>query len=80
MGQRTGIDNDAVGRLARLLDPIDQLAFMVGLAELDRQVESLAPREAALFEIGQRIITISRRLAHAEQIEIGAVQDKDGWQ
>ena len=40
VGQRAGIQNDAVGRLARLMDPIDELTLMVGLAELDRQVES----------------------------------------
>ncbi len=80
MGQRAGVDDDAVGRLARLMDPIDELAFVVGLAEIDRQIERRGARQAALLDIGQRIIAIGRRLAHPKQVQIGAIQDKDGRQ
>ena len=76
MGQRAGVEDDAVGRLARLLDPVDELAFVVGLAEIDRQVERLRARQAALLDIGQRVIAIGRRLAHAEQVQIGSVKIK----
>ena len=80
MRQRAGIEDDAVGQLARLLDPIDQLPLVVRLAELDRQIERVAPRDAALFEIGQRVVPVGRRLAHPEQVQIGAVQNKNGRQ
>src|SRR5689334_7973128 len=32
-----GVEDNAVGILTSLLDPVDQLAFVVGLAEIDRQ-------------------------------------------
>ena len=31
--------DDAIRRLARLMDPIDELAFVIGLTELDRKVK-----------------------------------------
>ena len=78
MGQRAGIQNDAVGRFTRLLDPVDQLAFVIGLAKIDLQVERGRAREAARFDIGQGVMAVDRRLAHPEQVQIGAVEHKDG--
>ena len=48
MGESAGVEDDAVGGLARLVDPIDQLALVVGLAEIDRQVERRGAGLAAL--------------------------------
>ena len=42
VGVGAGVDDDAVRLLARLLDPVDELAFGVGLAEIDRQAQGLA--------------------------------------
>ncbi len=68
VGQRAGVQDDAVSRLARLVNPVDELALVVGLAEIDRQIERRSPRQATLLEIGQGVVAIGRRLAHSEQI------------
>src|SRR5712675_141259 len=80
MGQRPGIQNDPLGRFARLLDPVDELAFMIGLPKFDLEVERSSPCEAALLNIRQRVMSVNRWIAHPEQIEIGAVQDVDARQ
>jgi hypothetical protein len=78
MGQRAGVQNDAVGRFTRLLDPVDQLAFVIGLAKINLQVEGGRAREAARFDIGQGVMAVYRRLANPEQVQIGAVEHEDG--
>src|SRR6267378_3020797 len=80
MGQRPGIQNDPLGRFARLLDPVDELTFMIGLPKIDLEVERSSPREAALLDIRQRVMPVNRWVAHPEQVQIWAVQDKDGRQ
>src|ERR1700752_3766219 len=80
MGQRTRVQNDAVGRFARLLDPVDQLPFMIGLPEIDLEAECSGPGGAALLDIAERVLPVYRRLADPEQIKIGAVQDEDNGQ
>src|SRR5580700_1170731 len=80
MSQRAGVENDPVGRLARLLNPVDELAFVVGLAEVDCQIERPSPRQAALLDIGQRIVPVGRWLAHPEQVQVRAVKNEDSRQ
>src|SRR5712671_3393915 len=80
MGQRPGIQNEPLGRFARLLDPVDELTFMIGLPKIDLEVERSSPREAALLDIRQRVMPVNRWVAHPEQVQIWAVQDKDGRQ
>ena len=43
VGVGAGVEDDAVGLLARLLDPVDQLALRVGLAEVDGRGPAPAP-------------------------------------
>src|SRR6185312_17479546 len=78
--QSAGVENDPIRSLARLLDPVDELALVIGLAEIDGEVERRGPRDAALLDIGQRIVAVSRRFPHAEQVEVRAVKYKDGRQ
>ncbi len=40
--------------------------------------ERLGTHQAALFDIGERVVAIGGRLAHTEQIKIGAIQNVDG--
>ena len=80
MGQCACIQNDPVGRFARLLDPVDELAFMIGLPELDLQVERGGARGATLLDVAERVMPVYRRVTDPEQVQIGAVQDKDGRQ
>src|SRR5271166_7200487 len=52
VGQRPRIENDSVGRFARLLDPVDELALVIGLPELDLEVEGCGAGQAPLLDIG----------------------------
>ena len=45
--------------------------------ELDRKPEFLAGATAVHLDIGKRLTAVDLRLALAEQVEIGAVQDHD---
>ena len=73
-----GINDDTLCRLCRLLDPIDEDALLIGLAKIYRQAQFLAGGDAIALNIGQALCAIDARLASAEHIEIGAVEDEDG--
>jgi hypothetical protein len=79
-GVRVGarIDDDRVRLVARLLDPVDELAFVVGLAELDRQAQSGAGLPTVGLDVGQRVSPIDGGFALAQHIQVRAVQDIDG--
>ena len=69
------------GRLvAGLLDPVDQLALVVGLAEVDLEPERLAGLPAVLLDVVERLAAIDPGLALAEHIEVGTVEDEDRFQ
>src|SRR5439155_3284082 len=61
------------------VDQIDDLGLVVRLAELDREL--VAPRglAAELLHVLERRAAIGLRLARAEEIEVGAVEDVDGF-
>lgn len=59
---------------AGFLDPVDKLAFMIGLAENKAAGPGLPGQ--ARFNIGQRLPAIDFRLARAQEVEIGAAKDK----
>jgi hypothetical protein len=72
-----GVDHDACGLLARLLDPGDQLALVVRLAKVDRKPERAGPRLAPAANVGERLVAVDGGLTGAEQVEVGSVQDVD---
>ncbi|MNE46003.1 hypothetical protein D3C80_1403220 [compost metagenome] len=73
MGEGGGIDHQGAGFMARLMDPVDQLAFVIRLAEHDARVAGggLAQR----LDVGQGLVAIDVRLPNPEKVQIGAVQD-----
>src|SRR5665647_2322761 len=75
-----GIEHDA-GRLfgMRFLDPVDQLAFLVRLPEYHLEAEALGGGAAQLFNVGERGAAVFFRLARAEHVQIGSVEDVDGF-
>src|SRR5277367_487710 len=77
MGEGGGIDDDAGGALASAMNPVDDLVFAIALMKLDRKPKLTADTAAVRFDVGQRLAAIDLRLAHAEQVEIRAVQDHD---
>src|SRR5581483_11404190 len=77
VGQRAGVEDDAVRGVARLVNPVDELAFVIGLAALDRQVERAGAGEAALLDIGERVVSVGCWLGHPEQVDVRAVEHKN---
>ena len=77
VGEGGGIDDDAGGALAGAVNPVDDLVFAIALMKLDRKPKFAADAAAVRFDVGQRLAAVDLRLALAEQIEIGAVQDND---
>lgn len=61
----------------RLVDSLDQLAFMVRLKTLNGRAQLAAQCLQVRVDLGQRRRAVLRRVALAEHIEIDAVQDKN---
>ena len=60
-----------------LLRAIDDRAFVIALEAVELQAEFLRLRLQAGFDVGQRGRTVDVRLARAEQVQVGAVDDED---
>src|SRR5262245_42700033 len=71
-----GVDNDSVCGAARLLDEIDERALVVGLMEGDRHAQPAGEVTASCLDRLKRGRAIDVRLAHAEQVEVGAVENE----
>ena len=71
------IDDDGGVAGARLLDPGDQFALVVGLAEIDLDAERIAPRAGLRLDVGQGLGTVDLRLARAQHVQVRSVQDQD---
>ena len=78
VGIGTGIDDDSGALAARLLNPVDQLAFVVGLPENDFQTVRFGALFDRILDIGKRLPAIDFRLAAANQIEVRPVEDVYG--
>ena len=63
----------------RFIDPIDDLAFVIGLAEDQRKTVSLGRSAAELFDVDKRRPPLYMRLAGAEQIEVWSVKDVNSF-
>ncbi|MNV67036.1 hypothetical protein D3C71_1598190 [compost metagenome] len=64
---------------AGLVNPVHQRAFVVALVKAQRKTMALARIGAQLFDIGQRGRAIHSGLARAQQVQVGAIQDKNGF-
>ncbi|ENN85991.1 hypothetical protein RHSP_16040 [Rhizobium freirei PRF 81] len=73
----TGVDGDAGGLVACLVHPVDQHAFVIALAEIDDKAQALAHGLAICLDILERLAAIDARLALAESVQIGSVEDKN---
>ena len=71
------VDDDTVDLSVRLLDFIDDAAFVVGLEDLDL-VKALRG-SGLLADLDQAVVVVAAidaRLANAEHVEVGAVDDE----
>jgi len=71
-----GVEDDGVEAAAGVLDPGDEFAFVIGLAEVDFGVEfgCAGPDEA--FDVRERVASVDFGLAGAEEIEVRSVQEE----
>ena len=71
------VDDDAVDLAVGLLDPIDDAALVVGLEDLDL-IKALRGT-GLLADLDQAVVVVAAvdaRLANAEHVEVGAVDDE----
>ncbi|MCY1464350.1 hypothetical protein D9M71_823640 [compost metagenome] len=73
----SGIDDDAADATPCLVDPVDHLAFMVGLLELDGQFQISSNFAATQLHIRQRFMTVYRRFPEAQHVQVRAVEDQN---
>src|SRR5262249_18552549 len=67
------------GVVAGLVDPLDQLAFVVGLPEIDRYAQLGAALAARGLDVTEGLASIDFGLAHAKHVEIWPVEHEHGW-
>jgi hypothetical protein len=77
MAETGGIDDDP-SRLPRLLNPVDHLVLTVGLAEFEGKAVAGGDLAARGLDVGQGLGSIDVRLALAQKIQVGPVQQIDG--
>lgn len=77
VGQRPGIDHDAIRPFARLLDGIDDLPFVVRLQDAGLRAQSSGFGLDPEIDLIEGLPAVQLRLPPAEQIEVGAVQDQN---
>src|SRR3954447_7310321 len=78
VGIGAGIQDDWRAGGARIMNPGDELAFVIGLAEDKLDAPLLADRSQAGLEIGERVAAINGGLARAEKVQVRAIEDEDG--
>src|SRR6266508_3808195 len=73
------VEHDAGGLLgAGFVDPVAQLALVVRLAKHHREAVALCRLAAEPLHVLQSRAAVGLRLARAEQIKVGAIEDVDG--
>jgi hypothetical protein len=76
VGVAARVDHDRVAARARALDRVDQPALVVRLRALDGDAARVAAPHQLGVDLGERGRPVDQRIARAEQVEVGAVQDQ----
>src|ERR687898_1327952 len=74
------IDDDADSLVGGFLYPVDEVALMVRLTEIDLEPKCRTCLLAIVCDRGKRLAAIDARLALAERVEVGTVQDENRFQ
>ncbi len=78
MRKSAGVDDDEVRSIgARQMNTIDQSTFVVGLEKSKLRAFALGYWSQLSFDIRQRAAAIDSRLARAQQVQIGSVQNEN---
>lgn len=78
-GMRIGarVQDDPLRGGAGLLDPVDQIALVVGLPQLDFEAKTSGDGAGPGLDVAKRRRAIDRRLPQAEQVQVRSVEDED---
>lgn len=68
------VDHDTGAAGAGAVDPVEQFAFVVGLAKFDFQPELFGTAATQRGDISQGFMAVGGELAGTEQVEVGAVE------
>src|SRR4051794_2752784 len=78
MRESAGVDDNPGGDDAVFVDRVDDFVFAVALAEVDLKAEFTREASALGFDIRQGLMPVDVRLALAEQVQVGSVQNENG--
>jgi len=62
-----------------LVNPVQQRALVVALVKAQRKAVARTGGSADLLDIGQRVRTVNGGLARTQQVQVGAIEDEDGF-
>ena len=74
-GVGSGVHDQGIGLGAGRLNQIDQNSLVIGLVKLERDAQPLCKFAAARLDRRQRGGPVNVGLTHAQEIEIGPVED-----
>ena len=78
VGERRGVDQDEPDALAlRGMEAVDDLALVVALEGGQREPRGLRPAGEPVVDVRERLVPVDRRLAGAEQVEVGPLEHQD---
>src|ERR1700752_3909397 len=69
------IDQNSLAFFPGILNPVNQLTFVIALQKLDFQAMLRPEIAARLFDLGQRRLPVNLRLTSTKQIQIRTIQD-----
>ena len=72
-----GVEDQGVELVLGLLNPADQLPFIISLSEIDRYSSRLSSLPHASFNLLQAIGAVDVRFALTEEIEVGSIEKQD---
>jgi len=77
VGEGGGVEDDGLELVAGLLDPINQNAFVVRLAEIDGDISGCGLGSDPGFDVRQGEVAVDARFAGAEEIQVRTVEEED---
>ena len=77
VGGRAGVEDDRLAGPASLLDPGDELAFVVALRATQRNAMCTGENVESSLDLGERLGAVGVGLARSQQVQVGSVQDMD---
>jgi hypothetical protein len=72
VGVAAGVEQYGLGaRLARFVEPVDEVALVIGLADVERDAQFVRPRGEGGGDVVERVAAIDFWLAQPKQVEVG---------